>query len=221
MFKFMESANKNVNEFRLRYERVFESQFDSNRRYQMSIHAAKDWDEQADQRLLVVMMGAPEKLVERSRHILVDGVSHELDESWQKKIDSACKTLAKSGERVMAFADYRLNKKKYPPNFNFQLKKNGRPNVPLDKMRFLGLMSIIDPPRPGVAEAVEKCKLAGIRVVMITGDHFMTARAIARSVGIITLDTIEDYEESFQTNYGLIDMDAIKAAVITGERNNI
>lgn len=215
MFKFLESANKNVNEFRLRHEKVFEMPFNSNHRYQLSIHETKDEDEE-DHRLLVVMMGAPEKLVKCSSHILVDGENLELDNGWKKKIDNACKTLAKSGERVMAVCNMRLDSEEYPTNFKFRLNENGKPNVPLNKMKFLGLMSIIDPPRPGVGEAVQKCKLAGIRVVMITGDHFMTAKAIAKAVGIITMDTIEDYQENFHSNYGLIDKDAIKAAVITG-----
>lgn len=219
MFKFLESANRNVLDFRARHERVFELPFNSNHRFQLSIHASQDIDE--DQRLLVVMMGAPEILLERSIEILVDDINHPIDDSWREKIHRACKTLAKSGERVIALCDMRLDLDKYPVNFNFHVKNSGKPNVPLDKMRFLGLMSIIDPPRPGVADAVEKCKLAGIRVVMITGDHSMTAKAIAKSVGIITSDTIEDIAENFSVNLGLIDRDSIKAAVITGLLINI
>lgn len=185
MFKFMEATYKNVTEFRARYRRVFELPFNSNHRFQLSIHATNEIDD--DQRLLVVMMGAPEILVERSSEILVEDEYTPLDSSWRDKISEACKTLAKSGERVMALCDMRLDSDKYPANFHFHLKRSGKPNVPLNKMRFLGLMSIIDPPRPGVAEAVEKCKLAGIRVVMITGDHSMTAKAIAKSVGISNL----------------------------------
>lgn len=50
-------------------------------------------------------------------------------------------------------------------------------------MRFLGLASMLDPPRVGVSDAIEKCKSAGLRVIMITGDHPLTAKAIAKSVG--------------------------------------
>lgn len=53
-------------------------------------------------------------------------------------------------------------------------------------MRFVGLMSMIDPPRAAVPDAVAKCRSAGIKVIMVTGDHPITAKAIAKSVGIIS-----------------------------------
>ena len=59
-------------------------------------------------------------------------------------------------------------------------------NFPLEGLRFVGLMSMIDPPRAAVPDAVEKCRSAGIKVVMVTGDHPITAKAIAKSVGIIS-----------------------------------
>lgn len=64
----------------------------------------------------------------------------------------------------------------------------------MEGLRFIGLMSMIDPPRAAVPDAVAKCRSAGIRVVMITGDHPITAKAIAKSVGIISpeSETIED-----------------------------
>ena len=56
-------------------------------------------------------------------------------------------------------------------------------------LTFLGLVSLVDPPRDGVEKAIAKCRTAGIRVMMVTGDHPLTAEAIARKVGIITLQT--------------------------------
>ena len=58
-------------------------------------------------------------------------------------------------------------------------------NFPLQGLCFVGLMSMIDPPRANVPEAVAKCRTAGIKVIMVTGDHPITAKAIAKSVGII------------------------------------
>jgi sodium/potassium-transporting ATPase subunit alpha len=63
---------------------------------------------------------------------------------------------------------------------------NENPNFPLTGLRFVGLMSMIDPPRAAVPDAVAKCRSAGIKVIMVTGDHPITAAAIARSVGIIS-----------------------------------
>jgi magnesium-transporting ATPase (P-type) len=60
---------------------------------------------------------------------------------------------------------------------------------PKDDLVFMGMISLVDPPRPGVPEAVQKCRSAGISVVMVTGDHPLTAEAIARKVGIVTTAT--------------------------------
>merc|ERR1712197_134242 len=67
-------------------------------------------------------------------------------------------------------------------------------NFPIEKLRFVGLMSMIDPPRAAVPDAVNKCRSAGIKVIMVTGDHPITAKAIAKSVGIISEgnETVED-----------------------------
>lgn len=72
---------------------------------------------------------------------------------------------------------------KYPKGFKFD---SDNPNFSLRGLRFVGLMSMIDPPRAAVPDAVAKCRTAGIKVIMVTGDHPITAKAIARSVGIIS-----------------------------------
>jgi magnesium-transporting ATPase (P-type) len=68
------------------------------------------------------------------------------------------------------------------------------PNFPLTGLRFVGLMAMIDPPRAAVPDAVAKCRSAGIKVIMVTGDHPITAKAIAKGVGIISdgNETVED-----------------------------
>ena len=70
-----------------------------------------------------------------------------------------------------------------PPGFPFDADDV---NFPLDGLKFVGLISMIDPPRAGVPDAVMKCRSAGIKVIMVTGDHPITAQAIAKSVGIIS-----------------------------------
>merc|ERR1712007_210054 len=95
------------------------------------------------------------------------------------------------GERVLGFCDYTLPKADYPTGYPFN---NEDVNFPIDGLRFVGLMSMIDPPRAAVPDAVVKCRSAGIKVIMVTGDHPITAKAIARSVGIISdgQETVED-----------------------------
>ena len=79
----------------------------------------------------------------------------------------------------------------HAPGYNFDADD---PNFPLEGLRFVGLISMIDPPRAAVPDAVSKCRSAGIKVIMVTGDHPITAKAIAKSVGIISEgnETVED-----------------------------
>merc|ERR1712218_553264 len=95
------------------------------------------------------------------------------------------------GERVLGFCDFSLPANKYPIGYPFDPDEE---NFPLNGLRFVGLMSMIDPPRAAVPDAVAKCRSAGIKVIMVTGDHPITAMAIAKSVGIISEgnETVED-----------------------------
>ena len=77
------------------------------------------------------------------------------------------------GERVLGFAEFFLDAKAFPPGFAFDTEDV---NFPLEGLTFLGLMSMIDPPRAAVPDAVAKCRSAGIKVIMVTGDHPITAK---------------------------------------------
>lgn len=94
-------------------------------------------------------------------------------------------------EICVGFCDFKLPTDKFPEDFPFDAEMK---NFPLDGFRLIGLISMLDPPRAAVPEAVAKCRSAGIRVVMITGDHPITAKAIAKSVGIISKgsETVEN-----------------------------
>ena len=70
------------------------------------------------------------------------------------------------GERVLGFCDYRLDPDKYNKDYKFDTQNL---NFPVDGLRFLGFISLIDPPKPSVPEAVSKCRSAGIQVFMVTG----------------------------------------------------
>uniref|UniRef100_A0A1I8J7L3 Cation_ATPase_N domain-containing protein n=1 Tax=Macrostomum lignano TaxID=282301 RepID=A0A1I8J7L3_9PLAT len=147
----------------------------------VSVHRTVQMDGEA--RHLCVMKGAPERILDRCSSILVDGAEVALDAKWKKKFQDAYENLGSLGERVLGFCDFRLPAKDYPDNYKYNTETV---NFPLTGYRFVGLMSMIDPPRAAVPYAVEKCRSAGIRVVMVTGDHPITAAAIARGVGIIS-----------------------------------
>ncbi|MBP1910702.1 cation-translocating P-type ATPase [Methanolobus bombayensis] len=114
------------------------------------------------------LKGAPEVILEMCSHILVNGKEEALDDSEKKDLEDEHLEMAKRGERVLSFAYRKADSvKEYEDGFVF-----------------LGFAGAVDPPRPEASEAINKCHLAGIKVVMITGDHPVTARSIAATVGL-------------------------------------
>merc|ERR1711990_270653 len=162
--------------------KVVEIPFNSTNKWQLSVHEVED-----DSRYLMVMKGAPERILDRCSTIMINGEAVEMTDAWRKKFNDAYMELGGLGERVLGFCDYMLPADKYPSGFPFDADDV---NFPLEGLRFVGLMSMIDPPRAAVPDAVTKCRSAGIKVIMVTGDHPITAKAIARSVGIISEGTM-------------------------------
>jgi Ca2+ transporting ATPase len=131
------------------------------------------------QRLLV--KGAPESILERCTHCLVgsDGKQAKLSDKLASAVQKEITDLAKKGLRVIALASVNnvtgdVQKAKTSQEY-LQLEQN---------MTLLGLVGMLDPPRPEVAGAITKCRSAGIRVVVITGDNQNTAETICRQIGI-------------------------------------
>lgn len=85
-----------------------------------------------------------------------------LDEEMKEAFNNAYLELGGLGERVLGFCDLQLPSDKYPIGYKFNTDD---PNFPLDNLRFVGLMSMIDPPRAAVPDAVAKCRSAGIKVI--------------------------------------------------------
>lgn len=125
---------------------------------QVSIHELADTP---DQPYVLVMKGAPERIVDRCSTILIDGKEEQLDDTWKEKFNSAYLDLGGLGERVLGFCDYLLPAGEYPKDYTFVAEDE---NFPLTGLRFVGLMSMIDPPRAAVPDAVAKCRSAGIKV---------------------------------------------------------
>ena len=123
----------------------------------MSIH------EQAgdDNRYLLVMKGAPERILDRCTTILMNGEDLEMTEEWKDAFNTAYMDLGGMGERVLGFCDYYLPEDEYPRGYPFNPDEE---NFPLTGLRFVGLMAMIDPPRAAVPDAVSKCRSAGIKV---------------------------------------------------------
>lgn len=139
--------------------------FESEHRFMATLHACEAGSE-------VLVKGAPERILAMcSQQLEADGVERALDEAhWHNQIEAQ----ARAGRRVLAFARCRLGAGKQ--DLEHADVASG--------LTLLGLVGIIDPPRDEAIRAVAQCRAAGIRVVMITGDHGVTASAIARQLGM-------------------------------------
>ncbi|XP_065207095.1 sodium/potassium-transporting ATPase subunit alpha isoform X5 [Planococcus citri] len=212
LLKCMELALGDVMSIRRRNRKVCEIPFNSTNKYQVSIHETED---QNDPRYLMVMKGAPERILERCSTIFIGGKEKVLDEELKEAFNNAYLELGGLGERVLGFCDLLLPSDKFPLGFKFDADD---PNFPLSGMRFVGLMSMIDPPRAAVPDAVAKCRSAGIKVIMVTGDHPITAKAIAKSVGIISEgnETVEDIAQRLNIPVSEVNPRDAKAAVVHG-----
>jgi magnesium-transporting ATPase (P-type) len=127
-------------------------------------------------RLWVDAKGAPESLLSRCATIVArDGVERRLGAAEREEVERVNADYANQGLRVLAVAQRRLDRDSPVPELRTQAERD---------LCLLGLVAMVDPPRPEVAGAVADCHAAGIRIVVITGDNGLTAAAIARSVGI-------------------------------------
>ncbi|MEW5321051.1 cation-translocating P-type ATPase [Geobacillus thermoleovorans] len=143
--------------------------FDSERKMMTVIVRGRDG------RRFVVTKGAPDVLLERADRLEWNGREQVLTPAWKDAIEKAIRQMASSALRTIAVA--------YRP-----LAETERIESEKDaetKLRFLGVAGMIDPPRPEVKQAVARCKEAGMKTVMITGDHVLTATAIAKQLGVL------------------------------------
>ena len=155
--------NINKNELYKLKNRVKDIPFDSKRKMMSTIH--KD-----GLNYLVITKGAPDVLLKNCTKYF-DGIKEEyINSSLINEIEIKNKDMAEKALRVIAVAYKKVNEIS---------------NVKEDNLVFLGLIGMIDPPREGVKEAVLTCRKAGIKTVMITGDHIETAKAIAKELGIL------------------------------------
>ncbi|XP_065887876.1 sodium/potassium-transporting ATPase subunit alpha-1-like [Dysidea avara] len=195
LLKYFQKRVMAVNECREQYPKLCEIPFNSANKYQVSIHS-----QTGDDRYLLVMKGAPERILSRCTTALVNGKEIVIDENFTAAFNEAYLTLGGMGERVLGFCQLYLPLDQYPEGYKFD---NERVNFPLEGLCFVGLFSMIDPPRPNVPEAVSKCRTAGIKVIMVTGDHPITAQAIAKGVGIIGPNSLTP-EEAAEDTHNLV-----------------
>ncbi len=163
---------KNDIEFKHTAVRTSELPFDSDRKL-MSISSLNH----------IYTKGAPDVIIKRCSTILINGIKEPITKSHLDAIEKENQRCANNGLRVLGFAykDYRGNQVTLEDEHD---------------LTFIGSVSLMDPPRIESQDAVAKCKIAGIKPIMITGDHVVTARAIATQIGIYEDGdlSIEGYE---------------------------
>lgn len=187
----------NKNEIESKTPRVAEAPFDSMRKMMSTLHSDGG-------KIIQYTKGAPDEVIAKCTKIWENGTIRELTENDRKNIIDKNKAMADKALRVLAGAFVQYD----------SLPEDVTPKAIEKDLVFVGLCGMIDPVRPEVVEAIEKCKKAGIRPIMITGDHIDTAVAIAMQLGIITdpsqailgakLDELSDEEfEKVVANYSV------------------
>lgn len=225
ILKCMELNIGNVAKFRKKYPKVAEIAFNSTNKYHVTVHeipapsegSDPPDDDYEDCDFVLCLKGAPEKVLEMCSTILIGNHRERIDSHWCDLFNGAYMDFGGMGERVIGLADLPLPRSKFPRGYSFNSE---RINFPLENLRFLGLMSMIDPPRAAVPDAVSKCRSAGIKIIMITGDHPITAKAIARSVGIIsdTSETVEEIAARLDVPVEQVAKNQAKAIVVHGQQ---
>lgn len=174
------------------HERVNEVPFDSDRKMMSTVHTY-------DESYYSMTKGAIDKLLPRCTHIFKNGKIEILTDSDKNQILKAAGAMSQEALRVLSFAFKQYDSNDVDIN---HLEKS---------LIFIGLVGMIDPPRTEVKDSIKECKKAGIRTVMITGDHKDTAFAIAKELGIAEeiseimigteLDNISDTELASKINH--------------------
>ena len=180
------NIGKNKDELYRSMPRINDIPFDSERKMMTTIHKMGN-------KYRIITKGAPDILIKKCKYYSKQNMVYTITNSENEYIEKQNERMAKNALRVIAIA-YK----------DVEELPNKIDNTLENDLTFCGLIGMIDPPREGVKEAIETCKKAGIKTVMITGDHILTATAIGKNLGILKagdlavtgkeLDNISDKE---------------------------
>ncbi|EGG16113.1 P-type ATPase [Cavenderia fasciculata] len=209
LLKFCEQV-ENVEGYRRHYPKIFEIPFNSVNKWQLSVHI-----DESNGNIFLLIKGAPERIVKMCTTIMSDGESIPISDGHMENFQQSYELLAGKGERALGMAMINLDPKVFHKDYVFDVDEK---NFPTEGFTFVGLTTLMDPPRPSVPGAIEDCKKAGVRVMMVTGDHPLTAQSIARQIGIIQGETLNDVAKN--EGIDVLDVDFSKAGgiVIPGSR---
>ena len=157
------------------YPRELEEPFDSKRKMMSTINKILAGEKHDGHKYIFFSKGAPEVITGKCSRIIKDGKIEKLTDADRKEINQKNHALAEKAMRNLAFAFKYLD----------DLPDEEKINEAEKDLVYLGIMGMIDPPRPEVYDAIKKCKKANIKIIIVTGDHKITARAIGEELGIL------------------------------------
>ncbi|KAJ7221560.1 aminophospholipid-transporting P-type ATPase [Mycena pura] len=202
------SLSGGYDEHQKKFPKVFEVPFNSTNKWALTIVNKPH----ADGVLSAYIKGAPERVLAKCSTYLKDGVLEPISDEFRTAYDEAYDYMASRGHRVIACAQLLLPGAEFPADHEFS-----RTDYPQTDYCFTGLVSLEDPPKHGVREAIGTLRLAGIKVMMVTGDHPKTAEAIARKINLIIGDTRETLAARTGRSVDEVYEDEVNAVVIHGD----
>ncbi|MCM2979614.1 cation-translocating P-type ATPase [Niallia circulans] len=167
LINFYNDGKRNYEQIRSRYPREAELPFDSDRKLMSTIHTI-------DNKRFMLVKGGPDVMFNRATKILVNEREEPFTNDWLKKLQEANEDFSNQALRVLAYGY------KHVPEDKRTITEEDESDLIL-----VGLTAMMDPPREAVYGSIEQTKDAGIRTVMITGDHKTTAQAIGRKIGLM------------------------------------
>ncbi len=179
-----DASGSTADEHKADYERIAEMPFNSDTKIMGTLHKSKSGN-------FVAAKGSVEHLLEKCNRIIFGETEKELGDDDRKKIIIASEKMAADGLRVLAFA--------------FKEESNISKDAFLNSLVYAGMIGFLDPPRMDIKDAILSCRKAGIKIVMITGDHPMTALNIAKKVGLV-----DEAEQKVIAGSDLPEMDTLK-----------
>lgn len=165
LIRFADEKGKAYTKLRDQYKREAELPFDSDRKMMSTVHTINN-------EKIMLIKGRPDVMLQRANAILVEGEDLALTDEWRQKLEQENENFSKQALRVLAFAYKKLDHNE----ISLEDEKD---------FTIIGFTAMIDPPREAVYGSIEEAKKAGIKPVMITGDHKTTAQAIGEDIGLM------------------------------------
>ncbi len=171
-------------DFKRDYERLYEVPFDSISK-RMSVVVRNE-----EGKIFVFTKGAPDVLIELCTHFFSKGEIKPLDDEMRMNLEIADQKFARRGYRMLGMAYKSVD----PEKAKIEVLSEDVEEIE-GRLIYVGAVAIMDPPRKGTRDAIKTCKTAGIRPVMITGDHLKTAIAVASEIGLVSSQDSAQYME--------------------------